>query len=509
MTKSIKYFLCGLTFCLCRVIGIGQQNKIDSLLSVIKTTKEDSTKINTFNILFLEYEFTDDVKATESLKKALDLSEKINYKKGLATTYLYLGYFAEDKGDSEKALKEYFASLKIELERADKKGIANAYNNIGTVYKELGNYPEALKNYFACLKIYEATFDKKGISISFNNIGIVYYLQQNYPEALKNQFASLKIKEEIGDKSGIAYSYLNIGNIYYVQTEKQQPSSLRLIQLDQALKNYVACLKIKKILDDKKGIAQSYNNIGLVYYSMGNYPEALTNYFASLEIKKNIGHKAGIASSYGNIGNVYTKQKKYKEAEEYLRKAEKQSKEIGYKEYLKDAYSGLSILDSTKGNFKGAYENYKLYILYRDSLDNEETRKKTIQSQMTYDFEKKEAVVEVEHKKELENQKLLAEEKSRKQKIIISFAICGLLLVIVFASFILRSLRITRKQKSIIEEQKNIVEQQKQEAELQKFLVEEHQKEIIDSITYAERIQRSLLPTEKYIERNLNRLNKS
>jgi len=36
--------------------------------------------------------------------------------------------------------------------------------------------------------------------------------------------------------------------------------------------------------------------------------------------------------------------------------------------------------------------------------------------------------------------------------------------------------------------------------------VEEHQKEIIDSITYARRIQRSLLPTEKYIDKNLNRL---
>jgi len=42
------------------------------------------------------------------------------------------------------------------------------------------------------------------------------------------------------------------------------------------------------------------------------------------------------------------------------------------------------------------------------------------------------------------------------------------------------------------------------EIELQKRLLEEKQKEIIDSITYAKRIQRSLLPTEKYIDRILN-----
>jgi hypothetical protein len=39
--------------------------------------------------------------------------------------------------------------------------------------------------------------------------------------------------------------------------------------------------------------------------------------------------------------------------------------------------------------------------------------------------------------------------------------------------------------------------------------LEEKQKEIIDSITYARRIQKSLLPTEKYIEQSLKRLKKS
>jgi hypothetical protein len=36
--------------------------------------------------------------------------------------------------------------------------------------------------------------------------------------------------------------------------------------------------------------------------------------------------------------------------------------------------------------------------------------------------------------------------------------------------------------------------------------IEEKQKDIIDSITYARRIQRSLLPTEKYIDRCITRL---
>jgi hypothetical protein len=74
-------------------------------------------------------------------------------------------------------------------------------------------------------------------------------------------------------------------------------------------------------------------------------------------------------------------------------------------------------------------------------------------------------------------------------------------LVLILAGFIFRSYR--QKQKANI-----IISQQKSEVEKQKNLVEEKQKDILDSIHYAKRIQQSLLPTEKYIEKKLNELKK-
>jgi hypothetical protein len=44
---------------------------------------------------------------------------------------------------------------------------------------------------------------------------------------------------------------------------------------------------------------------------------------------------------------------------------------------------------------------------------------------------------------------------------------------------------------------------------MQKQLVEEKQKEILSSIEYAQRIQRSLLPTEKFIERIIKKNKRS
>ena len=141
------------------------------------------------------------------------------------------------------------------------------------------------------------------------------------------------------------------------------------------------------------------------------------------------------------------------------------------------------------GNYRQALDDYKLFILYRDSLKSEENAKKSIQTQMNYEFDKKEAVISAEHKKELEGQKSIAEEKSRKQKIVIWSVVFGLLIATIFSIFIFRSLKTTRKQKIIIENQKH--------------LVEEKHKEITDSINYAERIQRSFLASDELLNQHL------
>ncbi|MCE3225460.1 MAG: Serine phosphatase RsbU, regulator of sigma subunit [Bacteroidetes bacterium] len=57
-----------------------------------------------------------------------------------------------------------------------------------------------------------------------------------------------------------------------------------------------------------------------------------------------------------------------------------------------------------------------------------------------------------------------------------------------------------------VERLQHTTEMQRREIEHKKEAIEEQNKSITDSINYAKRIQMSLLPTEKYIEKRLNRL---
>src|SRR5258706_9811858 len=61
------------------------------------------------------------------------------------------------------------------------------------------------------------------------------------------------------------------------------------------------------------------------------------------------------------------------------------AKSMGDIKKIRGGYYKLSTLDSMRGNYKGAYENYKLYTLYRDSLQKKETEKKELEAKMKYE----------------------------------------------------------------------------------------------------------------------------
>lgn len=130
---------------------------------------------------------------------------------------------------------------------------------------------------------------------------------------------------------------------------------------------------------------------------------------------------------------------------------------------------------------------------------------------MNYEFEKKEAFTKAEHDKQI----AIAEAENKKQKIVITFVLFGLLVVIAFAAFISRTLHITRKQKQIIEQQKKLVdeaneelnqqneeiasqrdeiENQRNTVTKQKIQIENIHLQLTQSVDYATRIQKVILP---------------
>ncbi len=469
--------------------GGGQQNsQIDSLQQVLKSAKEDTNKVNALNNL--SWYYMDAANYNESIlcaEKALTLAQKISYKRGLVNAYSYLGQNYLSKGEFSHALENYNLEMKQYESYINKNGHAKNLSNIGNVYSDKGDYPQAIGFYLKALKIYESIQHKEGIASTFSNIGIVYSYQNNLDKTLEFFLKALKINEELQRKKGIANCLGNIGNTYYFQHN-----------YTKALEYQFKALKLNEKIENKSGLSDNYGNIGIIYNDQSDsdfitqglqYSDRFrlsTHYsFKALQLNEELKSQYGIIVNLVNIGSAYLKQKKYDQAENYCARSFTMAKENGYLQLVKETAQKLSETYEKKQNDKKAIEYYKIYIAARDSLLNEENTKKTVRLEMNFEFDKKEAAAKLEQEKK----EAIATAESKKQKIIIA-SVCGiLLLVLVFAIFVYRSY--LQKQKANIEITK------------QKHIIEEKQKEILDSIYYARRIQQALLPTEKYIEKNL------
>jgi serine phosphatase RsbU (regulator of sigma subunit)/tetratricopeptide (TPR) repeat protein len=474
-------FFC-LTFLVCNFVhsfAFAQQSKVDSLLRILASAPRDTVRVNIYNQLFLEYEFVDDQKAGNYLDKALELATRIHYKKGIADSYIHLGYFAEDKGDYNEALVNYNNALNVAVEIKYKKQIASAHNSAGMVYSKQGNYSDAVSNCLKALKIIEEIGEKSDIAAGYLALGNIYNLQKNYSLALEKYLFSLNIYEQIGDKLGMAYSYNNIGLIHTAQG-----------RYDYALENYKLSLEIHKFLSNKLGIALSYQNIGNNYSCLYNYKESFFFLFESLKIHEVLGNKSEIMNCYFSIACNFLKQKKYSEAQQYLLKTEKLATELGNKHLLVETYKSLASVEASVGDFKSAYSYDTLSTKYKDSIDNEQSRKKIVEAQMTYDFEKKELATKAEQeKKDILANEVLKQKTQQRNYFILAFVLLALLALFIFRGY-------KHKQKA-----NRIIYKQKAEVEKAKSIIEEKNKDITDSINYAQRIQRAMLSDSDELKR--------
>jgi tetratricopeptide (TPR) repeat protein len=245
-------------------------------------------------------------------------------------------------------------------------------------------------------------------------------------------------------------------------------------------------------IGDRQGTAVTYGSIGLILSNVPDsiclimgmkpgeqFPMALKNFEKSLDLKKQIGDQQGIAITLSNIADVYLKQGDHRKAMDLARQALSMAIEMSDVETEISAHKTLFESLKATGKPRDALREFELYVHLHDSMEREDNKKEITRKELTYEYEKRESELTNQQEKE----RVLAVAESRRQQLIIGlFAIIAVAIgVIAFFAFL--SLRSARAQKRIIEA-KN--------------------KEILDSIHYAQKIQRSLLPSEKYIERELN-----
>ncbi len=395
--KLQKLFSLGGFFLLWILLFIGSNayastQSMDSLLSIISNTEDDSTKV--------------------------------------AAMVTFADSIAEDYPDSSlfylEQAKQYLSEEDISLNNI------RLINSEAGLYMQIARYPEALQNFFEVKNLIDS-FDNISQDSALlriyikliSDIGVLFIHTAKYDEAAKYFQTGLDYLNQIGAdpsdkffKEAFFRFNLNYGAMY-ARTRDFNKAELYFT-------------KAMQYLDDNKFLntATLLNNLSIIARENDDIDKAFDLTRQAIVVWEENNYPRGLVQSYNNLGNCYLDIGELDNALAYYNKALNISIKNGFGSSAIIALEQLATVSAQVGQYKKAYEKYKDFKQMSDSLLNLEKIRLVTQLELQDKFDQR------LNKAKLQQQKKEAEQKRREliYSLIMSVTAMGLIILLLLYS---------------------------------------------------------------------------
>ncbi len=498
-----------LTLLLSVILCSGQnRKKLDSLFKLLPSQKEDTNAIKLLLRISAQYKKNVPDSALIFSQKALRLADKIKQPVFGAKALCENFYIIKPNANPHvlvDTLKRLLEDPRIQTQARYRMTVSF---DLGINYRKISRFDRSINYLLITIALADSLHDKSQHFNGYNSLANTYSQMGSRKSSKEDMERALRYFDKAAqfidpnDKSqeGNLWNNRGVGN-YNIGRMTFDTS-----YIFKALYFYKGGLKIRSELKDDELILSSYGNIASCYHALcdlGNDTSycriGKITFEKCLKINEKVyGDKnLMLFSNYGThlttMGKLYKKKNLVLEGIAMIKKSH----------FLALKNGDLALATQLAKNSAQAYaylpQNdsavvyYKKYLILNDSLVAQENQELTTELAARFESDLKD-----HENASLKQQATLREEvisrKSGTIKIMIAASvIMGGLIILVFIS--LQNIRKSRA----------LIDKQREEAEKQKEVIEGKNKEIIDSIKYAKRIQTSLLPTEKYVGRILKK----
>lgn len=432
MRKLFTFFLC-----VCFIIPLMAQ--------------EELTTIDRLNYLADSLSEKQTDTALVLAKKALDLSVKINYKKGIANSTNHIAVCEDIKGNSVEAIRQFIYAIKLFEEQNDTNKIAQCYSQMGISYFFQYQYENAQLYYQKAIDLYLKTKNIK-------------------------ELAGVLINQ------GIVYTYIN--------------------KYDEAEKNYLKALSIYKEENNIAGLSPTYNSLAKIYFAKQDFEKAIEYYKESEKYSIKSNNSFNLISTYNSLAIVYKELKKYNEAKAYSEKSITISKQIGALEREMFCHETMADVLFDMGDYKNAFESFKNYSAIKDSIFTSDKNDAIAEMQAKFDVEKNQQKV-----KEIEFQKQIDDESNARKQLLLIITIAVILISLVFTILLFRN---KQKVNTLLQQKNAAIQENLEQKEVMMGEVHHRVKNNLQMVSSILDLQARDLKDEKsmrVIEDSLSRIN--
>lgn len=395
-------------------------------------------------------------------------------------------------------------ALIFATDRKDTASMAHAYLTLARAYSITGKYSVAIDNLDLSYSLFKSFNDSLSLVNVHQVYGQIYTQIGEFKSALDHTQTAFSFAGYLKLSNKFAELSREIGNIYFYFNE-------RTIALDF----YQQSLKISQDLKDDEGVAKAYNNMGRVYSENGDYDQALEYLKKSLSYNSKAGERVSYGNTLINIGSVYQAKQEYKRALNFFQESFENFNAVNDIEGVANSlfYIGqthfllnninqalalqdeawkiasqsdskrlqvkislaLSEINASTGDFKRAYNYYRVHSSLRDSVFSEENTRLLLELESKYQLNTKQRQIEL-----LSKEQALKKSEQRKARIWIALlAIISLFLISLSYFIYLRFRDKNRHNKQLLDE---IQHRKKVEQELNEY--REHLENLVNERTW-------------------------
>lgn len=371
---------------LCCTTTVTAQQNIDSLLTALKTAKEDSNKVLLLLSIGEQYERFTPETSKQYYQQSLQLSQKIGYTTGEIKYASYYTAVLNMQGKFDSSLILNKKSLELAKQLKDELIIAKTTFNTANSFHMISKDDSALYYYMQALPILDKLGNKRMLGIAYSNIQNIYTNLTQYQKAIEYGRKGLEIfNREVNDPLNQSYCLSNLGIVYSY-----------LKKYDTAEVYFTRALKISQSIGDKYTESAVLLNLGDIHYNYGRLEASKKNYDKAYFIAKEMNLLETQTIALKGMAMYNLENKNYRSARQFADSALLIALTTDNRKQTLNLYNLLADISYASQDLKSAREFEDREDALKDSINADNLQEISTEFETKYETEKKESQIQLQ-----------------------------------------------------------------------------------------------------------------
>ncbi len=318
-----------------QLADLGQMAEIAAALGNIDQEVDAVSRRAALSIIMGNYN-----EARQAAMGALAVARLARKQDSEADLLIHLGLASFNLGELDQAGEYYSAALALTRELGNRSGEALSLMKLGTISNRTGKTQAAIEYYTPALALYRALGDRLGEADALNALGIM-----SSDSAQRRQYyeQSLALVQAMGERDRMGRSYNNLSLVYW---------SMGLY--GRAREYLEQAVQIQRELQGRGRLVSYMESLGRVYLDLGEYQQAQQVIEEGRALSIDVGDRWAESTYWLLLGRVMLARNHPREAREMIQNACEIQRELGTLGFLSYSLAWLGSAYLTLGDWETA-----------------------------------------------------------------------------------------------------------------------------------------------------------